>query len=172
MPVTESLVSPSAHPCRQVVPTPTNPTTFPSFDAHIAMWPPDPRARARAPHPSFGPLVIRNNESPFNYPSLKLPIPKVNISMLCSLSSDVAVPGLPERFDLYVAPLGFERKNPAVAAFISNCHARSFRLEAIAKMRELGLEVHQYGECNRTHTAQGTAHCVRKALSVGSAPEF
>lgn len=144
-----------AHPCRQIIPTPTDPTTFPTFDAHIGTWPPPAHVPLR--YPAFGPFVVRNNESPSNYPSLVLPLPRTNISMLCSLSSDVPMPGLPERFDLYDTPVEFERKLPAVAAFISNCHARSFRLKAIARMRELGLEVHQYGECNRTHTAQGTA---------------
>lgn len=76
-----------------------------------------------------------------------------DIVMTSDLTSDVPL--------LYIGGgysrpgLLFEEKIPAVASAISNCGGFSSRLEIIAKLREYGVDVHQYGGCNRTHEFPG-----------------
>lgn len=75
--------------------------------------------------------------------------------MTTSLSSDVPVGYFSwAEYDI-MAPLLPKREEALAAAFISNCGARNFRLQALSMLEELGVKIDSYGACHRNRDGSG-----------------
>ncbi|XP_072991377.1 putative fucosyltransferase-like protein [Typha latifolia] len=73
-----------------------------------------------------------------------------NIIMTTSLSSDVPVGYFSwAEYDI-MAPLHPKTEVALAAAFISNCGARNFRLQALEMLEKLDIKIDSYGSCHRT----------------------
>lgn len=69
--------------------------------------------------------------------------------MTTSLSSDVPVGYFSwAEYDI-MAPVTAKSESALAAAFISNCGARNFRLEALEALEKLNVTIHSYGACHR-----------------------
>ncbi|GAQ79575.1 Fucosyltransferase [Klebsormidium nitens] len=119
------------------------------WDASTDEWPKSPQDIDH----SHGFAVIRNVEPPIDYPGLAIDAAHragYDIVMTSELASDVPIPYVGAYVTNYFAPgLPFEEKQKAAMAVISNCGAKSFRLKAVKKMQELGIQVDSYGWCER-----------------------
>ncbi|KAJ7553056.1 hypothetical protein O6H91_06G083200 [Diphasiastrum complanatum] len=72
-----------------------------------------------------------------------------NVVMTTSLSSDVPVGYFSwAEYDI-MAPLEKKTEKSMAAAFISNCGANNFRLDALVELQNLGITVDSYGSCHR-----------------------
>ncbi|PON82064.1 Glycosyltransferase [Trema orientale] len=72
-----------------------------------------------------------------------------NIVMTTSLSSDVPVGYFSwAEYDL-MAPVLPKTEKALAAAFISNCGARNFRLQALEALEKLNIKIDSYGGCHR-----------------------
>lgn len=75
--------------------------------------------------------------------------------MTTSLSSDVPVGYFSwAEYDI-MAPVGPKSADAFAAAFISNCGARNFRLQALEALEKLEIKIDSYGSCHRTHDGNG-----------------
>ncbi|BDA42419.1 Putative fucosyltransferase-like protein [Coccomyxa sp. Obi] len=93
--------------------------------------------------------VLRNMESMTNYPELAVERAHANgydIVMTTRLDSDVPASYLSWAEYMVMKPL--VPKQEDVAAFISNCGAKSFRLQALEAL-SANFSVHSYGRCMR-----------------------
>lgn len=71
------------------------------------------------------------------------------IVMTTSLSSDVPVGYFSwAEYDI-MAPVPPKTEEALAAAFISNCGARNFRLQALEKLESLKIKIDSYGSCHR-----------------------
>ncbi|PKA59513.1 Putative fucosyltransferase-like protein [Apostasia shenzhenica] len=74
-----------------------------------------------------------------------------SIIMTTSLSSDVPVGYFSwAEYDI-MAPLQPKTAEDHAAAFISNCGARNFRLQALEMLEKLDIKIDSYGSCHRNH---------------------
>lgn len=79
-----------------------------------------------------------------------------NIVMTTSLSSDVPVGYFSwAEYDL-MAPVMPKTEKALAAAFISNCGARNFRLQALEALEKLKIPIDSYGGCHRNRDGRGT----------------
>ncbi|KAJ3677014.1 hypothetical protein LUZ60_002738 [Juncus effusus] len=70
------------------------------------------------------------------------------VVMTTSLRSDVPVGYFSwAEYDI-MAPVSPKTEKAVAAAFISNCGARNFRLEALETLERLGVEIDSYGSCH------------------------
>ncbi|KAL6522574.1 Alpha-(1,3)-fucosyltransferase 11 [Orobanche minor] len=73
-----------------------------------------------------------------------------DVVMTTSLSSDVPVGYFSwAEYDI-MAPLGPKTERALAAAFISNCGARNFRLQALIALENANITIDSYGGCHRT----------------------
>ncbi|KAK1607480.1 hypothetical protein QYE76_031153 [Lolium multiflorum] len=73
------------------------------------------------------------------------------IVMTTSLSSDVPVGYFSwAEYDI-MAPVPPKTEEALAAAFISNCGARNFRLQALEMLESLDVKIDSYGSCHRNH---------------------
>lgn len=75
--------------------------------------------------------------------------------MTTSLSSDVPVGYFSWAEYEIMAPVRPKTEEALAAAFISNCGARNFRLQALEMLEELGIKIDSYGSCRRNHDGDG-----------------
>ncbi|KAI0494848.1 hypothetical protein KFK09_024993 [Dendrobium nobile] len=72
-----------------------------------------------------------------------------NIIMTTSLSSDVPVGYFSwAEYDI-MAPMRPKTEDPIAAAFISNCGARNFRLQALSMLEKMDVKIGSYGSCHQ-----------------------
>lgn len=75
--------------------------------------------------------------------------------MTTSLSSDVPVGYFSwAEYDIMAPPQAKTEKSLA-AAFISNCGARNFRLQALEALEKAKVSIDSYGSCHRSHDGRG-----------------
>lgn len=75
--------------------------------------------------------------------------------MTTSLSSDVPVGYFSwAEYDI-MAPVHPKTEKALAAAFISNCGARNFRLQALEMLEKSNVEIDSYGSCHRNHDGNG-----------------
>lgn len=80
-----------------------------------------------------------------------------NVVMTTSLSSDVPVGYFSwAEYDI-MAPVQPKTEKALAAAFISNCGARNFRLQALEELEKLNIKIDSYGGCHRNRDGRGTA---------------
>lgn len=85
--------------------------------------------------------------------------------MTTSLSSDVPVGYFSwAEYDI-MAPIHEKTENALAAAFISNCGARNFRLQALGMLEKLNIKIDSYGACHRNHDGRGTSQ-IHSGISV------
>jgi len=76
--------------------------------------------------------------------------------MTTSLSSDVPVGYFSwAEYDI-MAPVPPKTEEALAAAFISNCGARNFRLQALEMLENLDVKINSYGGCHRNRDGKGT----------------
>ena len=76
--------------------------------------------------------------------------------MTTSLSSDVPVGYFSwAEYDI-MAPVPPKTEEALAAAFISNCGARNFRLQALEMLESLDVKIDSYGACHRNRDGKGT----------------
>lgn len=79
--------------------------------------------------------------------------------MTTSLSSDVPVGYFSwAEYDI-MAPVQPKTESALAAAFISNCGARNFRLQALEALENSNIKIDSYGGCHRNHDGRG-AHLI------------
>ena len=75
--------------------------------------------------------------------------------MTTSLSSDVPVGYFSwAEYDI-MAPVQPKTENALAAAFISNCGARNFRLQALEGLEKANIKIDSYGGCHRNRDGSG-----------------
>lgn len=75
--------------------------------------------------------------------------------MTTSLSSDVPVGYFSwAEYDL-MAPLQQKTEKALAAAFISNCGARNFRLQALEALERANISIDSYGRCHHNKAGNG-----------------
>ncbi|GAQ92935.1 Putative fucosyltransferase [Klebsormidium nitens] len=138
-------------PCRSIFHKAVESATVTHWDARTEQWPSSPLDNKDYSH---GFLVLRNTESPVRFGGLAIERAHragYNIVMTSELASDVPIPyvgrGSALDIDIFAPALPFEKKRKAAMAVISNCGGKTFRLQAVAKMQELGIQVDMYGRC-------------------------
>lgn len=78
-----------------------------------------------------------------------------NIVMTTSLSSDVPVGYFSwAEYDI-MAPIKPKTESALAAAFISNCGARNFRLQALEGLEKANIKIDSYGGCHRNRDGNG-----------------
>ncbi|XP_058089509.1 putative fucosyltransferase-like protein isoform X2 [Magnolia sinica] len=96
--------------------------------------------------------VLRSMESSHYYPENNIGQARrrgYHVVMTTSLSSDVPVGYFSwAEYDL-MAPMHPKSESAHAAAFISNCGARNFRLEALDMLEKLNIKIDSYGACHR-----------------------
>lgn len=98
--------------------------------------------------------VLRSMESSHYYPENNIELARrrgYKVIMTTSLSSDVPVGYFSwAEYDI-MAPVQPKTEDALAAAFISNCGARNFRLQALEMLEELKIKIDSYGSCHRNH---------------------
>ena len=75
--------------------------------------------------------------------------------MTTSLSSDIPVGYFSwAEYDI-MAPMQEKNESALAAAFISNCAAHNFRLQAIEALERSGITIDSYGTCHGNHDGRG-----------------
>ncbi|XP_071726190.1 glycoprotein 3-alpha-L-fucosyltransferase A-like [Rutidosis leptorrhynchoides] len=96
--------------------------------------------------------ILRSMESAEYYPGNKLAMARrkgYSVIMTTSLSSDVPVGYFSwAEYDI-MAPVQPKTEKALAAAFISNCAARNFRLQALEGLENLNIKIDSYGGCHR-----------------------
>ncbi|XP_052192745.1 glycoprotein 3-alpha-L-fucosyltransferase A [Diospyros lotus] len=96
--------------------------------------------------------VLRSMESAQYYSENNVPLARrrgYSVVMTTSLSSDVPVGYFSwAEYDI-MAPVKPKTEKALAAAFISNCGARNFRLQALEALEREGIEIDSYGGCHR-----------------------
>ncbi|CAD6245484.1 unnamed protein product [Miscanthus lutarioriparius] len=104
-----------------------------------------------APDPSVD-GIIRSMESSQYYSENNIDVARgrgYKIVMTTSLSSDVPVGYFSwAEYDI-MAPVPPKTEEALAAAFISNCGARNFRLQALEMLENLDVKIDSYGSCHR-----------------------
>ena len=78
-----------------------------------------------------------------------------DIVMTTSLSSDVPVGYFSwAEYDI-MAPMKPKTEAALAAAFISNCGARNFRLQALEALEKSNIKIVSYGGCHRNRDGRG-----------------
>lgn len=78
-----------------------------------------------------------------------------NIIMTTSLSSDVPVGYFSWAEYNIMAPVQPKTETALAAAFISNCGARNFRLQALEALESAKIKIDSYGGCHRNRDGKG-----------------
>ncbi|KAL4308347.1 hypothetical protein GQ457_01G000830 [Hibiscus cannabinus] len=103
------------------------------------------------------PTVLRSMESTAYYPNNNIALAQrkgYEYVMTTSLSSDVPVGYFSwAEYDI-MAPVIPKIKKALAAAFISNCHAHNFRLQALVGLEKEDIKIDSYGRCNRNHNGK------------------
>ncbi|XP_004505222.1 glycoprotein 3-alpha-L-fucosyltransferase A isoform X2 [Cicer arietinum] len=111
-----------------------------------------PDAAFGVPHPVGTACVLRSMESGQYYAENNLAMARrrgYNIVMTTSLSSDVPVGYFSwAEYDI-MAPVKPKTEKALAAAFISNCGARNFRLQALEALEKTNISIDSYGGCHR-----------------------
>ncbi|CAO2188570.1 unnamed protein product [Urochloa humidicola] len=104
-----------------------------------------------APDPSVD-SILRSMESSQYYSENNIDVARgrgYKIVMTTSLSSDVPVGYFSwAEYDI-MAPVPPKTEEALAAAFISNCGARNFRLQALEMLENLDVKIDSYGSCHR-----------------------
>ncbi|XP_075674355.1 glycoprotein 3-alpha-L-fucosyltransferase A-like isoform X1 [Castanea sativa] len=130
---------------------------------------------SRAPDAAFGSpqqagtaSVLRSMESAQYYSENNLDQARrrgYNVIMTTSLSSDVPVGYFSwAEYDI-MAPVQPKTENALAAAFISNCGARNFRLQALEGLEKSNIKIDSYGGCHRNRDGRG-AHLMDKVEAL------
>lgn len=78
-----------------------------------------------------------------------------DVVMTTSLSSDVPVGYFSwAEYDI-MAPVKPKTENALAAAFISNCGARNFRLQALEALERANIRIDSYGSCHHNKAGRG-----------------
>lgn len=78
--------------------------------------------------------------------------------MTTSLSSDVPVGYFSwAEYDI-MAPVQPKTEKAIAAAFISNCAARNFRLQALEALMKTNIKIDSYGGCHRNRNGKGNGN--------------
>ncbi|KAL4276006.1 hypothetical protein HN51_058937 [Arachis hypogaea] len=113
-----------------------------------------PDAAFGLPQPSGTASVLRSMESAQYYSENNLAMARrrgYKIVMTTSLSSDVPVGYFSwAEYDI-MAPVKPKSESALAAAFISNCGARNFRLQALEALEKENIKIDSYGGCHRNH---------------------
>lgn len=75
--------------------------------------------------------------------------------MTTSLSSDVPVGYFSWAEYEIMAPVQPKTEGALAAAFISNCGARNFRLQALDALEKLNVKIDSYGSCHNNRDGRG-----------------
>uniref|UniRef100_A0A0E0LVV1 Fucosyltransferase n=1 Tax=Oryza punctata TaxID=4537 RepID=A0A0E0LVV1_ORYPU len=106
-----------------------------------------------APDPTVE-SILRSMESSQYYSENNIAVARgrgYKIVMTTSLSSDVPVGYFSwAEYDI-MAPVPPKTEEALAAAFISNCGARNFRLQALEMLENLDVKIDSYGSCHRNH---------------------
>ncbi|KAL5992821.1 putative fucosyltransferase-like protein [Asimina triloba] len=101
--------------------------------------------------------VLRSMESSHYYPENNIGQARrrgYDVVMTTSLSSDVPVGYFSwAEYDI-MAPVQPKSESAHAAAFISNCGARNFRLQALDMLEKLNVKIDSYGACHRNRDGQ------------------
>ncbi|XP_043712513.1 glycoprotein 3-alpha-L-fucosyltransferase A-like [Telopea speciosissima] len=101
--------------------------------------------------------VLRSMESSQYYPDNNVDQARrkgYNVVMTTSLSSDVPVGYFSwAEYDI-MAPLQPKTEKALAAAFISNCGAHNFRLQALQGLETLNIKIDSYGSCRRNRNGR------------------
>lgn len=82
--------------------------------------------------------------------------------MTTSLSSDVPVGYFSwAEYDI-MAPVQPKTEKAIAAAFISNCGARNFRLQALEGLMKTNIKIDSYGGCHRNRDGKGNIENLSK----------
>ncbi|MFS7933436.1 putative glycoprotein 3-alpha-L-fucosyltransferase [Helianthus anomalus] len=104
------------------------------------------------PHGGGTAGILRSMESAQYYPENNLDLARrkgYNIIMTTSLSSDVPVGYFSwAEYDI-MGPVQPKSEKALAAAFISNCAARNFRLQALEGLEKSNIKIDSYGGCHR-----------------------
>lgn len=96
--------------------------------------------------------VLRSMESSHYYAENNVDLARrrgYKVIMTTSLSSDVPVGYFSwAEYDI-MAPMNPKTEDALAAAFISNCGARNFRLQALDMLEKLNIQIDSYGSCHR-----------------------
>lgn len=85
--------------------------------------------------------------------------------MTTSLSSDVPVGYFSwAEYDI-MAPMKPKTEAALAAAFISNCGARNFRLQALEMLEQMGIKIDSYGACHRNRDGRGIYFCIKSTVN-------
>ncbi|XP_060168241.1 glycoprotein 3-alpha-L-fucosyltransferase A-like [Lycium barbarum] len=110
-----------------------------------------PDATFRPPHQNGTASVLRSMESALYYPENNLTMARrrgYDVVMTTSLSSDVPVGYFSwAEYDI-MAPVQPKTENALAAAFVSNCGARNFRLQALEALERANIRIDSYGSCH------------------------
>ncbi|CAL9765509.1 unnamed protein product [Musa acuminata subsp. burmannicoides] len=111
-----------------------------------------PDAAFGLPHDPAIAGVLRSMESSHYYPENDVGVARrigYKVVMTTSLSSDVPVGYFSwAEYDI-MSPIQQKTEEALAVAFISNCGARNFRLQALDMLEELGIKIDSYGSCHR-----------------------
>ncbi|KAK7362633.1 hypothetical protein VNO77_04751 [Canavalia gladiata] len=113
-----------------------------------------PDAAFGLPQPTGTASVLRSMESAQYYSENNIAMARrrgYNLVMTTSLSSDVPVGYFSwAEYDI-MAPIKPKTDSALAAAFISNCGARNFRLQALEALEKENIKIDSYGGCHRNH---------------------
>ncbi|XP_027346331.1 glycoprotein 3-alpha-L-fucosyltransferase A [Abrus precatorius] len=113
-----------------------------------------PDAAFGLPQPTGTASVLRSMESAQYYAENNIAMARrkgYKIVMTTSLSSDVPVGYFSwAEYDI-MAPIKPKTESALAAAFISNCGARNFRLQALEALERSNIKIDSYGGCHRNH---------------------
>ncbi|BBN09342.1 hypothetical protein MPTK1_4g19010 [Marchantia polymorpha subsp. ruderalis] len=102
--------------------------------------------------------ILRSMESSSYYPENDLTSARkrgYDVVMTTSLESEVPVGYFSwAEYDL-MSPVSRKTEGAYAAAFISNCGAHNFRLEALEGLKAQGVRIDSYGQCLRTREGRG-----------------
>ncbi|TQD69724.1 hypothetical protein C1H46_044743 [Malus baccata] len=120
-------------------------------------------------HQSGTASVLRSMESAQYYAENNLAHARrrgYDIVMTTSLSSDVPVGYFSwAEYDI-MAPVQPKTETALAAAFISNCGARNFRLQALEALESANLKIDSYGGCHRNRDGKGSIPVVVGAPNI------
>nr|ABU48860.1 fucosyltransferase 1 [Nicotiana benthamiana] len=110
-----------------------------------------PDAAFRLPQQAGTASVLRSMESAQYYAENNITLARrrgYDVVMTTSLSSDVPVGYFSwAEYDI-MAPVEPKTENALAAAFISNCGARNFRLQALEALERANIRIDSYGSCH------------------------
>lgn len=92
--------------------------------------------------------------------------------MTTSLSSDVPVGYFSwAEYDV-MAPVQPKTEKALAAAFISNCIAQNFRLQALEALMEANVTIDSYGTCHRNRNERGMYRVIASKMFCAMAVSF